>query len=71
MPRQPTRLIPNIPVVLVAPAIRLQMQETGERVKRIVIERTSRHFYNLAVHAEPERSGNRAGAASRRRGAGG
>ena len=59
MPRQPTRLIPNIPVVLVAPAIRLQMQETGERVKRIVIE-----------HAEPERSGNRAEAAPRRRGAG-
>ena len=53
MPRRPAVLLPNIPLVMVAFAIRMEVEDVGERLERIVIERTSRHFYNLAFHTQP------------------
>jgi hypothetical protein len=61
MPRKPALLLPNVPLVLIAFAIRMEVEHAGERLERIVIERTSRHFYNLAIHTQPVRQVLQAG----------
>jgi hypothetical protein len=53
LPRRSAVLLPNIPLVLVAYVIRMEVEDVGERLDRIVIERASRHFYNLAFHTQP------------------
>jgi hypothetical protein len=57
LPRRPALLVPNVPLALVAFTVRRQAEQAGERLERIVIRKTCRQSYNLAIQTRPARPG--------------
>ena len=53
MPRRPPRIRPRVPLILVSPLIRLEIQKAGEDLERIVVRRNGLHHYNVSIHTRP------------------
>ena len=53
MPRRPPLVLPQIPLILVSPLIRLEIRRAGEDLERIVVKRNGLRYYNVSIHTRP------------------
>jgi hypothetical protein len=49
MPRRPDAVTEKIPLFLIVPVIKKELQKAGEELERIVVSKRNRHFYNVSV----------------------
>lgn len=50
MPRRPAAVLEKVPLFLIPPMIKKEITRAGEELVRIVVKKSSRHFYNISVH---------------------
>ncbi len=50
MPRRPARVRPDVPLFLIPPVIKKEIGRAGEELVRIVVRKTSLHYYNVSIH---------------------
>jgi hypothetical protein len=55
MPRKGPLVIPDIPLFLIPPVIRMEVREAGNTLERIAVKRCYKHFYNVSIHTRPVR----------------
>lgn len=61
MPRRPAEILKEVPLYLIPPMIREEIKKAGEELVRIVVKKSSRHFYNISVHTRSLKRELRAG----------
>lgn len=61
MPRRPPEILTKIPLFLIPTAIRNAIGIASEEIVRIVIRKTSHHFYNISIHTRTIKRELRAG----------
>jgi len=49
MPRRPALVRADVPLFLIPPVIREEIQKAGEELERIVVKKSGRHFYNISI----------------------
>jgi len=45
MPRRPAKIERDIPLYLIAPVVKQEVSTYGESLERVIVRRTSSHFY--------------------------
>jgi hypothetical protein len=52
MPRRAPFVVREIPLFLIAHIVMREVRKNGEEIERIIIQRTSQHFYNIGVRTK-------------------
>ena len=52
MPRRAAVVVREIPLYLITHIVMREVRNNGEEIERIIIQRTSQHFYNIGVRTK-------------------
>jgi hypothetical protein len=53
MPRRPARIKRDVPLYLISHTIQQGVNEHGEELDRVVVDRTRWHHYNISIRTRP------------------